>query len=213
MPVKIKNYSRRTFIVAFLAMSPLASLSAASAVDETAMNLVKATSDEVLAAIKENGEKIKSDPKIVNALVEKIVLPHIDFQTMSKLVLAVNWRKASPSQQAGFTDAFRELLVRTYSKSLGEYDGQKVTYFPMRAESDPKEALVRTEIQAKSGMPIPVAYRLRKNEQGVWKIIDVVIDEVSLVTNYRNTFAQDVQRVGIDGLIKQLRNSNAEGGV
>jgi len=205
--------SRRAFMAAFLVMSPLASLGAASTVDETAMTLVKATSDEVLAAIKDNSEKIKSDSKVVNALVEKIVLPHIDFQTMSKLVLAVNWRKASPAQQVAFTQEFRELLVRTYSKSLGEYDGQKVTYFPMRPESDPKEALVRTEIQVKSGMPIPVAYRLRKNEQGAWKIIDVVIDEVSLVSNYRNTFAQDVPRVGIDGLIKQLRNSNAEGGV
>jgi len=205
--------SRRVFIAAFLALGFSLSLQAASTVDEGAMSLVKTTSDEVLAAIKDNSEKIKSDPKIVNALVEKIVLPHIDFQTMSKLVLAVNWRKATAVQQAAFTQEFRELLVRTYSKSLGEYDGQKVTYFPMRVETDPKEALVRTEIQAKSGMPIPVAYRLRKNEQGTWKIIDVVIDEVSLVTNYRNTFAQDVPRVGIDGLIKQLRQSNAEGGV
>ncbi len=205
--------SRRVFIAALLALGSSLSLQAASTVDESAMNLVKTTSDEVLAAIKDNSEKIKSDPKIVNALVEKIVLPHIDFQTMSKLVLAVNWRKATAVQQAAFTQEFRELLVRTYSKSLGEYDGQKVSYFPMRPETDPKEALVRTEIQAKSGMPIPVAYRLRKNEQGTWKIIDVVIDEVSLVTNYRNTFAQDVPRVGIDGLIKQLRQSNAEGGV
>ncbi len=208
--------SRRAFMVALLAptlmLGSSVSLHAASSVDESAMSLVKATSDEVLAAIKANEEKIKADPKVVSALVEKIVLPHIDFQTMSKLVLAVNWRKASATQQAAFTDEFRALLVRTYSKSLGEYDGQKITYFPMRPESDPKEALVRTEIQAKSGMPIPVAYRLRKNEQGVWKIIDVVIDEVSLVTNYRNTFAQDVQRMGMDGLIKQLRNSNAEAG-
>ncbi len=208
--------SRRTFLVALLAptliLGSSVSLHAASSVDESAMSLVKATSDEVLAAIKANEEKIKADPKVVSTLVEKIVLPHIDFQTMSKLVLAVNWRKASAAQQAAFTDEFRALLVRTYSKSLGEYDGQKITYFPMRPESDPKEALVRTEIQAKSGMPIPVAYRLRKNEQGSWKIIDVVIDEVSLVTNYRNTFAQDVQRVGMDGLIKQLRNNNAEAG-
>ncbi|OYY74823.1 MAG: hypothetical protein B7Y40_02410 [Gammaproteobacteria bacterium 28-57-27] len=207
-------FPRRNFLVALLAptliLGSSVSLNAASTVDESAMSLVKATSDEVLAAIKANEEKIKADPKVVNALVEKIVLPHIDFQTMSKLVLAVNWRRATSAQQTVFTDEFRDLLVRTYSKSLGEYDGQKITYFPMRPETDPKEALVRTEIQAKSGMPIPVAYRLRKNEQGTWKIIDVVIDEVSLVSNYRNTFAQDVQRVGIDGLIKQLRQSNAE---
>ena len=204
--------SRRAFLSGLVLLAS-SGLSAASVVDEAPMVLIKTTSDDVLAAIKDNSEKIKTDPKLVSGLVEKMVLPHIDFQTMSKLVLAVNWRKASAAQQAAFTQEFRELLVRTYSKSLGEYDGQKVTYFPMRAETDPKEALVRTEIQAKSGMPIPVAYRLRKNEQGAWKIIDVVIDEVSLVTNYRNTFAQDVQRVGIDGLIKQLRQSNADGGV
>ena len=208
----MNGLSRRVFLSGLVLLAS-SSLSAASVVDDAPMVLIKTTSDEVLAAIKDNSEKIKTDPKLVSGLVEKMVLPHIDFQTMSKLVLAVNWRKASAAQQAAFTQEFRELLVRTYSKSLGEYDGQKVTYFPMRAETDPKEALVRTEIQAKSGMPIPVAYRLRKNEQGAWKIIDVVIDEVSLVTNYRNTFAQDVQRVGIDGLIKQLRQSNADGGV
>lgn len=205
--------TRRQFLFALaLSLGSAPSLRAA-AVDEAPLNLIKTTSDEVLAAIKANSEKIKTDPKVVNALVEKMVLPHVDFQAMSKSVLAVNWRRASAAQQAAFTDAFRELLVRTYSKSLGEYDGQKVTYFPMRPETDPNEALVRTEIQAKSGMPIPVAYRLRKNEQGVWKIIDVVIDEVSLVNNYRNTFAQDVQKVGLDGLIKQLRTTAAEGGV
>jgi phospholipid transport system substrate-binding protein len=205
----MNGWSRRAFLSG-LVLLVSSGVNAAPGVDEAPVVLIKTTSDEVLAAIKDNSEKIKTDPKLVSGLVEKMVLPHIDFQTMSKLVLAVNWRKASATQQAAFTQEFRELLVRTYSKSLGEYDGQKVTYFPMRPETDPKEALVRTEIQAKSGMPIPVAYRLRKNEQGAWKIIDLVIDEISLVTNYRNTFAQDVQRVGIDGLIKQLRQSNAE---
>lgn len=193
--------------------TPVFLVQAAESADEAPMVLIRSTSDEVLTAIKDNSDKIKADPKVVYGLVEKMVLPHIDFQTMSKLVLAVNWRKATPAQQSAFMDAFRELLVRTYSKSLGEYDGQKVTYFPMRAETDPKEALVRTEIQSKSGMPIPVAYRLRQDDKGTWKIIDVVIDEVSLVNNYRNTFAQDVQRIGIDGLIKQLHKSNADGGV
>jgi phospholipid transport system substrate-binding protein len=192
---------------------PALSVQAATGADDAPMVLIRSTSDEVLAAIKANGDKIKADPTVVYGFVEKMVLPHIDFQAMSKLVLAVNWRRANAAQQSAFTDAFRDLLVRTYSKSLGEYDGQKVTYFPMRPESDPKEALVRTEIQAKSGMAIPVAYRLRQDDKGTWKIIDVVIDEVSLVNNYRNTFAQDVQRIGIDGLIKQLRSTNADGGV
>lgn len=203
----------RTFLLGFflsLSFIPTLSAQTVASVDDAPMVLIRITSDEVLTEIKNNSDKIKADPTVVYGFVNKIVLPHIDFQTMSKLVLAVNWRKATSAQQAAFTNEFRDLLVRTYSKSLGEYDGQKITYFPMRQETDPKEALVRTEIQAKSGMAIPVAYRLRKSEKGTWKIIDVVIDEVSLVTNYRNTFAQDVQRIGIDGLIKQLRQSNAE---
>lgn len=174
--------------------------------------LVKGTSDKVLETIKQNREQLKSDPKLVYRIVDELVLPHFDFEAMSKLVLGVNWRRATPAQQTAFTQEFRTLLVRTYAKSLAEYDEQGVRYLPMRAEADPSEATVRTEIQPKAGPVIPVDYRLRKSGAD-WKVFDVSIDAVSLVTNYRTTFNQDIQRIGMDGLIKQLQKRNtAEGG-
>ncbi|MFZ5467126.1 MAG: MlaC/ttg2D family ABC transporter substrate-binding protein [Pseudomonadota bacterium] len=173
--------------------------------------LVRATSDKVLEAIKQNREQLKSDPQLVYRIVDELVLPHFDFEAMSKLVLGVNWRRATSAQQAAFTREFRTLLVRTYAKSLAEYDEQGIRYLPMRPESDPGEATVRTEIQPKAGPSIPVDYRLRKTDRS-WKVFDVSIDAVSLVTNYRTTFAQDVQRIGMDGLIKQLQRRNAGDG-
>ncbi|MEO1750586.1 ABC transporter substrate-binding protein [Thiofaba sp. EF100] len=170
--------------------------------------LVRVTSDKVLEAIKQNREQLKSDPKLVYKIVDELVLPHFDFEAMSKLVLGANWRRATPAQQAEFTREFRTLLVRTYAKSLAEYDEQGIRYLPMRPEADPNEATVRTEIQPKAGPSIPVDYRLRKSGTS-WKVFDVSIDAVSLVTNYRTTFAQDVQRIGMDGLIKQLQRRNA----
>lgn len=173
--------------------------------------LVRVTSDKVLEAIKQNREQLKSDPKLVYKIVDELVLPHFDFEAMSKLVLGANWRRATPAQQAEFTREFRTLLVRTYAKSLAEYDEQGIRYLPMRPAADPNEAIVRTEILPKAGPSIPVDYRLRKSGTS-WKVFDVSIDAVSLVTNYRTTFAQDIQRVGLDGLIQQLQRRNAGDG-
>ncbi|MEW6445377.1 MAG: ABC transporter substrate-binding protein [Pseudomonadota bacterium] len=173
--------------------------------------LVKSTSDKVLAAIKQNRDQLKTDPKLVYRIVDELVLPHFDFEAMSKLVLGANWRQASAAQQNVFTAEFRTLLVRTYAKSLAEYDEQGIKYLPMRPDADPAEATVRTEIQPKAGPSIPVDYRLKKTAEG-WKVFDVSIDAVSLVTNYRTTFAQDIQRIGMDGLIKQLQRRNVGGG-
>jgi len=173
--------------------------------------LVRITSDKVLEAIKQNREQLKTDPQLVYRIVDELVLPHFDFEAMSKLVLGVYWRRATPAQQEAFTREFRTLLVRTYAKSLAEYDEQGIRYLPMRPEAEPGQATVRTEIQPKAGPSIPVDYRLHKTDKG-WKVFDVSIDAVSLVTNYRTTFAQDVQRIGMDGLIKQLQRRNAGNG-
>lgn len=193
------------FAALFLLLSPLAQ--AETAPDE----LVRTTSDKVLEAIKQNREQLKTDPQLVYRIVDELVLPHFDFEAMSKLVLGVNWRRATPAQQKAFTQEFRDLLVRTYAKSLAEYDEQGIRYLPMRPDADPSEATVRTEIQPKAGPSIPVDYRLRKSGDS-WKVFDVSIDAVSLVTNYRTTFAQDVQRIGMDGLIKQIKRRNEGNG-
>lgn len=169
--------------------------------------LVKQTTDRVLDALEKNKAQIKQDPRAVLGIVKDIVLPHFDFELMSRLVLARNWRSASPEQQKQFVDEFRQLLIRTYGTSLSEYSGQKVEFLPTQPEPDPKRATVRTQIRQAGGPPIPITYHLRQTGSG-WKVFDVVIEGVSLVQNYRTSFAAEVQQRGMDGLIERIRERN-----
>lgn len=171
--------------------------------------LIKATSQQVLKALEEQKERLKKDPNHVYKLVDDIILPHIDFKKMAKLALGKNWRKANGTQQKAFTEAFRQLLIRTYSKSLSEYTGQTVNYLPFRARDDATRVTVKTEIDQKSGFPIPVDYTLFL-KQDAWKVYDIKIDGLSLVTNYRGSFAKEIRANGIAGLIKTLEDKNKQ---
>lgn len=169
--------------------------------------LVKQTTDQVLAALERNQAQIKQDPQAVLPLVRDIVLPHFDFELMSRLVLARHWRTATPEQQQRFVEQFRDLLIRTYGTSLAKYSGQKVNFLPMQPSPEPDRATVRTEVLQPGGPPLPVVYQLRQTKDG-WKVFDVVIEGLSLVQNYRNEYASIVQQVGIDGLIKKMAARN-----
>ena len=174
------------------------------------LDLVKQTSDQVLSTIKENHGTLQSDPEKLYKLVDEIVLPHFDFQRMSQLVLGKYWRSASPEQQQRFTHEFRTLLVRTYSKALVQYKDQTIAYLPMRGDETSGDVLVRTEVQQPDGYPIPISYSLYE-VSGDWKVYDVVIDNVSLVTNYRSSFASDIRKAGLDDLIARLAERNQQG--
>ena len=167
--------------------------------------LIKQTSEKVLSALDVNKEKYAEQPEEIFKLVNDIILPHLDFRAMSKLALGKNWRKANEDQQLRFTAAFKTMLIRTYSKSLTEYAGQEITFSPYRPPAEGKRTTtVKTVIKQGSGPDIPIIYNLRiKND--IWKVYDIKIDGISLVTNYRNSFASDIRRVGIDGLIDKLR--------
>jgi len=171
--------------------------------------LIKSTSEKVLSALDENKEKYEQQPEQLNKLVEDIILPHLDFRAMSKLALGKNWRKANGEQQVRFVDAFKAMLIRTYSKSLTEYAGQEIKFLPYRPPAAGKRTVkVKTVISQNNGPDIPIDYSLRiKNE--IWKVYDIKIDGISLVTNYRNSFASDINRVGIDGLIDKLLAKSA----
>lgn len=181
----------------------------ASAEMLAADKLIRSTSEQVLKALEDQKELLKKDPSHVYKLVDEIILPHIDFAKMAKLALGKNWRKATAAQQKTFTAAFRQLLVRTYSKSLSEYTGQKLIYLPFRAKADAKRVTVKTEIDQNSGFPIPINYSLfiKDNE---WKVYDIKIDGLSLVTNYRASFAKEIRAKGVDGLIKKLVDKNKQ---
>jgi len=170
--------------------------------------LIKDTSEKVLNTLEQNKALYKKAPEKIYELVNKIILPHLDFRAMSKLALGKNWRNANEVQQQRFVAAFKTMLVRTYSKSLTEYTGQKLEFLPYRP---PREgsitATVNSRILQDNGPAIPIDYRLRIKD-GVWKVYDIAIDGISLVTNYRNSFASDIRRMGMDGLITELEAKN-----
>ncbi|MDH5516636.1 MAG: ABC transporter substrate-binding protein [Gammaproteobacteria bacterium] len=194
-------------LMLFLAAALTSNLLSAATVP--ADQLIKTTSELVLKALEEQQEQLKKDPNHVYKLVDEIILPHIDFEKMAKLALGKNWRKANAAQKKSFTAAFRQLLVRTYSKSLSEYTGQKLIYLPFKMKAGDTKATVKTEIDQKSGFPIPVTYSLFL-KGSAWKVYDIKIDGLSLVTNYRGSFAKEIRAKGVGALIKKLEDKNKQ---
>ena len=171
--------------------------------------LIRETSDKVLAEIKANADTYKSDPKGVYKLVNEVVLPHFDFSAMTDLALGQYKDEVNAEQRPTIIEEFRLLLVRTYSSALLEYTDQQLIYLPMEGLEADGKVMVRTEVEQAGGFPIPINYTLRLGENG-WKVFDISVDDVSLVTNYRSSFARAIKKNGIDGLIKTLQDRNQE---
>ena len=169
--------------------------------------LIQQTADHVLAEIKDNSGRYKDDPELLYELVDKVVLPHFNFTQMTKLALGKYARKVNADQKPLIVNEFRILLVRTYGKALLEYNDQTIRYLPLEGSTDSGKVVVKTEIGQSGGSPIPLNYRLRLGKQG-WKVYDIIVDGISLVTNYRSSFARQIKKNGIDGLIKTLRDRN-----
>jgi len=175
-------------------------------------DMVRETTREVLAALDENRERIEGDPRAVYQLVGDIVLPRFDFELMSRFVLARHWRSASEAQRERFTEAFRQLLVRTYARALAEYSGEEEVRIPaQRIDTSRDRVTVKTEIVQPGGPPIPVDYTLLR-QGDAWRVFDVTIEGVSLVQNYRSQFDGVVRRESMDALIEQLASRNREAG-
>jgi len=171
--------------------------------------LIKSTADQVLSEIKTNAAQYKEDPSKLYALVDEVVLPHFDFAAMTDLALGRYKNKVDATQKPLITNEFRVLLVRTYGKALLEYNDQVIAYLPMEGSEAEGDVTVRTEIEQAGGFPIPLNYSLRKNDNG-WKVYDITVDDISLVTNYRSSFARQIKKNGVDGLVKVLRTRNQE---
>jgi phospholipid transport system substrate-binding protein len=170
--------------------------------------LVKRVSDEVLAVVKSDKDVAGGNQAKVVALAEQKVLPHFDFERMTRLAVGKNWAQANDAQKQALVKEFRTLLVRTYSSSLSQYRNQQIEVKPGKTGAGDKETVVRTQIVQQGGPPIPIDYSMEKKDTG-WMVYDVVIDGASLVTTYRGTFNDQVQRGGIDGLVKTLQDRNA----
>lgn len=169
--------------------------------------IVKETSDGVINKIESQRSVLEANPEQIYDLVNELVIPHFDFVSMSKWVLGKNWKSASESQRADFIEQFKTLLVRTYARALLEYSGQAVKYYPVEQKPDSNLAVVKTELTSTGAQPFPVAYRMHQaNEE--WKVVDVSVDGVSLVSTYRGSFASQIKKEGFDSLIKKLADKN-----
>lgn len=171
--------------------------------------LVYQSSEKMIAALKENSEEIKEDPQKLYRLIEDILLVNFDFRKMSQLALGKNWRKATEDQKNRFTDEFRLLLVRTYSTAMIEYADQEIKYLPFKGDLAKKKAKVDMQVIQAGGPAIPMRANLYMNGEA-WKVYDVKIDGISLVTNYRTTFSAEIRNNGMEGVIDSLAKRNAK---
>lgn len=170
-------------------------------------DVVKSTVDVVLADIKVNLSEYKKSPQKLYNFVDENVLKHFDFNRMTNLALGRYQRKLKGEQREQMTSEFRNLLVRTYSKALLEYEDQVINFLPSKGSVAKGEVTIRTEIDQQGGFPIPINYRLYLDDKA-WKVYDISVDNVSLVTNYRASFSRIIKKSGIDGLIKSLKEKN-----
>ncbi len=200
-----RNTQRHPFSVwLILLIALLLATWTAQAAVQSARDLVEDTSERILTAIKAEQGKIGQDPARIYALVDEIVLPHFDFTAMARLALGKHWRGINADQRQRFTRAFRDLLVRTYATSLTEYSNQKLRYLPAQEQAQAQDTIVRTEVIQSGGPPIPINYRMRRTAGENWKVIDLSVEGVSLVTNYRTSFATEMRQGGIDKLISKI---------
>lgn len=197
----------RSFIAA-LAFSLAGLAGIAQAADTPPDVLARTTTQEVLAVLKQDKDIRNGDMSRVYQLVEAKILPNFDFNRMTQLAVGKNWPRASAQQKQALVAEFRNLLVRTYSASLTAFSNQTVEFKPFTMKPGDDDVVVRTEIRQPGGQPIPIDYNMYKTAFG-WKVYDVSIDSVSLVTNYRASFATTVRQNGIDGLIKTLAGQSA----
>lgn len=200
-------HSMKKMIALSLLLLMLGSVGAAVRLPQ---EVIQDTSAQMIDALRKNSAALRQDSSRIYELVEQIVLPNFDFQLMSRWVLGRAWQQATAEQRRLFADEFRTLLVRTYAKALLEYADQDIRVPPQPpASSD--QTTVRTEVQPKTGRPIQINYSMNLGPQG-WKVYDVTVDSVSLVTNYRSTFASQIRNNGLDAVIADLRQRNAQGG-
>jgi phospholipid transport system substrate-binding protein len=177
------------------------------AADVSPQELVRDTSSRMLLAMHEEHDIIEKDAAHLYLLVEEIVLPYFDFQRMSQWVLGKNWRNATAQQREQFVEQFRMLLVRTYGTALLEYADEEIEYLPFTGQQNADNVTVRTEIDQAGVGVIPITYSMYQSGAG-WKVYDISISGVSLVTNYRSTYGSIIRKDGIDRLIHQLADRN-----
>ena len=192
-----------TFFVSFAAQ-------AKAPVDPKAApnEFVQAVADNALQAVKQDEAVKRGDLNRINQLVDELILPYVNFEKTTRLAAGRYWRQASTAQQQALVDAFRGTLIRTYSGALANVDEvSRINMQPFRGDANADDVVVRSLVTRSNGPAVGVDYRLEKTPEG-WKVYDINIENIWLIQNYRNQFAQQIQRDGFDGLIAALNQNN-----
>ena len=202
------NMNCKTFFQIIISIVSLWSASAAwSYSDQTAEEAVKSATVSIYRAIQEQCAEIERNPLHLHKLVEDILIPHADFERMARLALGKHWRTADPHMQSAFVTQFRHLLIRTYGTAVQMASLEVIKYLPARAGTRPGTMVVRTEIRRPGEAMTTINYYLyqKGNE---WLVYDILIDGISLVSNYRTTFSEEIRKKGFSGLISLLETKN-----
>lgn len=181
----------------------------AFALSQTPDQLVKGVAEEVLQIVMQDQDIKAGNSERAIALVEEKILPHFDFMRMTALAVGVNWRKASAQQKKQLIAEFQNLLVRTYSSALSRVTDTTMEYKPLQVKDGDTRIVVRSLLRQSGAEPISIDYRMIKLGDN-WKVYDVIVGGVSLVTTYRSTFSEEVRSSGLDGLVNMLVNKNAQ---
>jgi phospholipid transport system substrate-binding protein len=173
-------------------------------------DLVRGVADDVLKIMRQDKELRKGSQSRMAELIEEKIAPHFDFERMTRLAVGKNWRQATPDQQRSLVQEFRNLLVRSYSAAYSAYKEITVDVRPVKVQPSDDDVQVRTQIKLPGDAPpVSVDYSMYKSPAS-WKVYDVAVDGVSLVTTYRSTFSDQIRQNGIDGLVKSLQDMNTQ---
>jgi len=194
-------------LIAVATVALAVNANAAAPANEAPDALVKRISQDVIDTAKSDKSIQAGDTKKVIELVETKILPYVDFQRMTALAAGRFWRDATPEQQKNLSEQFRTLLVFTYSGALSQIKNETVEFKPLRADPTDTEVEVRSQVNMARGEPIPLNYRVAKSATG-WKIYDINVLGAWLVETYKGTFASEINKGGMDGLIKALTDKN-----
>ena len=200
--------NRRTTVHSLVALAAAVAVPfGAWAAEEAPDALIKRVSSDVLETIKADPALKGGDMGKINALVDQVVLPHVNFRRMTSAAVGPKWRQATPAQQDRLQNEFKQLLMRTYAGALAQVNDQTVVVKPLRMAAGDTDVLVRTEVRGK-GEPVPLDFRLEKKPEG-WKIYNFNVLGVWLVETYRTQFAEELNKGGVDGLINTLASRSA----
>ena len=197
------------WLAAAFALAAFAVPAFAAPAEQAPQQIVQSIADQLATAVQGHQAELRKNPDQVIKIIDRIVLPHFDMDYAALLVLGRHARDATPAQRVAFSRAFYDALTHRYAEGLVAYTRGAVKVLPGQGPLDQRRTIVRTQVQLASGKNLSVDYAFRKTSSGEWKAYDVIIEGISYITNYRNQVDAEIQKEGIDGLIKRLQTQGA----